>query len=159
MSENAPHTTKLFIFEKKQFFFVLFHSFSRWIFAAVIGTNPSDDHISAILAARRSISVRSSSDWPSGQPGIHDFVFGRHHSELFRGTKKMKIQNSQIGLKFSNLANIVTRTKKSEKAKKNFFGVTSSIFFSIFFLEISICFDGNRPARYDLLLVDDENMG
>jgi hypothetical protein len=158
MSENAPHTTKLFIFEKKQFFFVLF-CFSRWIFAAGIGTNPSDDHISAILAARRSKSVRSSSDWPSGQPGIHDFVFGRHHSELFRGTKKMKIQNSQIGLKFSNLANIVTRTKKSEKRKKIFFSCDVIDFFFDFFLEISICFDGNRLARYDLLLVDDENMG
>ena len=37
--------------------------------------------------------------------------------------------------------------------------MTSSIFFENFFIEISICFDGNRPARYDLLLVDDENIG
>ena len=70
----------------------------------------------------------------------------------------MKIQNSQIGLKFSNLANIVTRTKKSEKRKKNFFWCDVIDFFFDFFLEISIYFDGNRPARYDLLLVDDENM-
>ena len=153
------HILPNFLFMKKSNFFLYFFVSRVGSSQAFIGTNPSDDHISAILAARRSKSKRSSSDWPSGQPGIHDFVFGRHHSELFRGTKKMKFQNSQIGLKFSNLTNIVTRTKKSEKRKKFFFWCDVIDFFSIFFLEISICFDGNRPARYDLLLVDDENMG
>ena len=41
-----------FIFEKNRFFFRLF-GFSHWTYEAGTGTNPSDDHISAILAARR----------------------------------------------------------------------------------------------------------
>ena len=48
--------------------------------------------------------------------------------------KRLKIQNGQIGVKFSNLANSVARTTKNEKLKKkNFFSVTSLIFFLDFF--------------------------
>ena len=111
-------------FWEKPIFFGLF-GFSHSTYEAGTGTNPSDDHISAILAARRLKLACSSSDWPSAQPGIQDSVFAYHHSELFRGTKKVEIQNGQIGVKFSNLANSVARTNKSEKLKKNFFGVTS----------------------------------
>jgi len=71
----------------------------------------------------------------------------------------VKIQHSQIGLKFSNLANIVPSTGKSEKLKKKIFFCDVIIFFFRFFFEMSICFDGIRSARYDLLLVDDENIG
>ena len=36
--------------------------------------------------------------------------------------------------------------------------MTSLIFFWFFF-EMSICFDKNRSSRYDLLLVDDDDIG
>ena len=146
-----------FIFEKNRFFFSLFN-FRSWLLEAGTGRNSSDDHISAISAARRLKIARSSSDWPSAQPGMHDFFFACHHSELFRDTKKVKIQNCQIGLKFSNLANSVLRTRKSEKLKKKIFWCDVINFFFRIFFEMSICFDGNRSARYDLLLVDDENI-
>ena len=144
-------------FWKKTTFFSHFSIFSL-DFGTGTTRYSSDDHISAILAARRSKFARSSSGWPSGQPGIHDFVFGRHDSELFRGTKKVKIQHNQIGLKFSNLANSVLRTRKSEKLKKKFFFCDVINFFFRFFFKMSICLDGNGPARHDLLLVDDENI-
>ena len=119
------------LFLKKTDFFWLF-GFSHWTYEAGTGTNPSDDHISVILAARRSKSVRSSSDWPSDQPGINDFVFGRHHSELFRGTKQMKNQNSQIGLNFSNLANSVSRSRKKLGKRKKIFFLGWKNFFNFF---------------------------
>ena len=89
---------------------------------------------------------------------MHDSVFAYHHSELFRGTKKVEIQNDQIGVKFSNLANSVARTNKSEKLKKKFFLCDVINFFFRYFFEMSICFDGNRSARYDLLSVDDQDI-
>ena len=134
---SPPNHAITFIFEKKKTFFLTFQ-FSHLTFGTGTTRYSSDDHISAILAARRSKFARSSSGWPSGQPGIHDFVFGRHDSELFRGTKKVKIQHSQIGLKFSNLANSVLRTRKSEKLKKNFFLWRHKFFFSIFFQNVDL---------------------
>ena len=74
--------------------------------------DPCVGHISAILTSRGFIFSRSSSVRLSGQPGIHDSDFARHDSELFRGMKKVKFQNGQIGLKFSNIANNVARTRK-----------------------------------------------
>ena len=50
-----------FIFEKNRFFFGLF-GFSHWTYEAGTGTNPSDDHISAILEAKRLKLTCSSSD-------------------------------------------------------------------------------------------------
>ena len=90
---------------------------------------------------------------------MHDSFFACHHSELFWGTKKVKIQNCQIGLKFLNLANNVARTRKSEKLEKKIFWCDVIDFFFRFFFEMSICFDGNRSARYDLLMVDDQDIG
>ena len=147
-----------FIFEKNRFFFGLF-GFSHWTYEAGTGTNPSDDHISAILAARKLKVACSSSDWPSAQPGIHDSVFACHHSELFRGTKKVKIQNCQIGLKFSNLAWSVSRTRKKFKAEKKFFffGLTKICFFFLF--DLSKSFDGIRSTKHDILLVDEVSVG
>ena len=145
---NIFHPTRgshLHFWEKTDFFFGLFN-FSHLTFGSGYYHGiRSDDHISAILAARRLKLTCSSSDWPSAQPGIHDSVFACHHSELIRGTKKVEIQNGQIGVKFSNLANSVARTNKSEKLKKNFFWCDVMNFFFDFFSKCRFVLTGIDP--------------
>ena len=60
-------------------------------------------------------------------------------------------------LQISRMASREIEKKKNEK--KKIFLVWRHKFFLNFFFQMSICFDGNRSARYDLLLVDDENIG
>ena len=150
----------LHFWEKPNFFsqFFILSRFYRWIVVLGGAADPSVGHISAILTSRGFIFSRSSSVRLSGQPGIPGFVLARHRSELFRGQKKWKFKIVRSGWNFQISRMTSPKLGKVRNEKKKFFSVWRHRFFSNFFLEISICFDGNGPARYDLLLVDDENI-
>ena len=90
-------------FWKKPNFFSQFFILSRFYRLIVVLGGAADSsvgHISAILTCRRFIFSRSSSVWLSGQPGIHDFDFACHDSELFRCTKKWKFKMVRSGWNF-----------------------------------------------------------
>ena len=86
---ESPHTDQTFYFWEKAIFFCHFSMFLALDSSQrVLPRYPSDDHISAILAARRSKSVRSSSDWPSGQPGYTRFCFRSSWFRVIPGYEK-----------------------------------------------------------------------
>ena len=159
-----PNRKQHLHFWEKPNFFPQFFTLSRLCHLIVVlggAADPSVGHISAISTARRFIFSPSSSVWHFSQPGIQGFVLIRHSFELFLGTKKWKFKMVRLGWNLQ-ISRMTSRGLARVRWEKKFFFLvwppSSKKNFFCFFFEMSNCFDGNRPARYDLLLVNDENI-